>query len=73
MTTLLLVSSRSTPVLHEKVRQVTSRRAQVLGVERTQRRVTFDVVVKGVDELDENRVAADLIEERFTHALTLMA
>lgn len=72
MTAIFLVSTRTSPVLHQEERQMSSRLREILGIHGAQRRIEFDRVVKGVDQLLKERVAADLFVEGFFHPVTLI-
>ena len=73
VTTLLLVGTRTTPVLHEKECEVSFRLRQILGIHGAQRRVDFDRVIEDIHQLLKKWFAADLLKERFFHPDTLMA
>ncbi len=72
MSPLILIRSRTSPVLHEEERQVPSGLGEVLGIHRTQRLVSLNRVVKSVHEMHKKGFTADVFEERFFHSDTLI-
>ena len=67
-----LVRFRTSPVLLEKESEVSARLGEVIGIHGSKRVVALAGVVKGVNQLDEKGLTADVIEEWFFHADTLI-
>jgi hypothetical protein len=61
MAALLVVPWRATPVLGQEHRQVAARPCQIGRVERSEQRLALDTVIEAVDQVDEERLAADAL------------
>jgi hypothetical protein len=71
VTALVLIGSRSTPVLLEKQHEMTLGLLEVVGIHRTKYLVSLDDVVEGIYQSNKELIATDLLVHRTLHASTL--